>query len=78
MQHSDLKLRHVRVQRRRFQRLRDGVAGFNGIDNLVDPQSRRAITRVGLLVICLLYGFVQCFLFFFAQLFATAFQLAES
>jgi hypothetical protein len=75
LQHSYFELCYIRIQRGRLQGLCDGVTGLDRVDDLVDPQTRCAVTRVGLLVVGALGRFVQFFLFFLAQLGAAALEL---
>src|SRR5438105_3468694 len=77
LQHSHLEFWHIWVQRCRLQCLHDRIAGLDGINNFVDPQPRRSITRIGLLVVGTLYRLEQFFLVFLAQDFAAAFQLLD-
>src|SRR5271170_6093091 len=51
LQHAHLELRYVRVQRGRFQSLRDRIACFDRIDDFVDPQPGRTVSRIGLFVV---------------------------
>ena len=51
LQHANFKLWHVRIESRSFECLSDCISSLNRIDNLVDPQSRSPVTRIGLLVI---------------------------
>src|SRR3982074_1198255 len=49
LQHSYFELPNVRIQGRGLERLRNGLASFHGINNLVNPQASRAVAWVGLL-----------------------------
>ena len=51
LQHSYLKFWHIRIQRRRFERLRDGLPRFHGIDDFVDLEASGAVAGVGLLFV---------------------------
>src|SRR5664280_285535 len=77
LQHANTELRHFGVQSRRFQRCDYRLARFRRIDDLVDPQPRRPVARVGLLVVGRLDFVEQLLLVFFAQLLAAALQLFD-
>src|SRR5688572_26768531 len=54
LEHSDAKLRHLGIQVCRLQRGDDGCARLGGVYDLVYPQPRGTVARVGLLVVLLL------------------------
>src|SRR5208337_825946 len=62
---------------RRFQRLRNGLARFHRVNDLIDPKTRGAVARVSLLVVGLLRRIEKLVSLFVAQLLAAALQLLD-
>src|SRR5664279_4183824 len=77
LQNSHTELRHFRIQRGRFQRDRDCLASVRRINDLVDPQPRRTVPRIHLLIVGSLYFVIQLLAIVLAQLLAAAFQLLD-
>src|SRR5215471_6258014 len=55
LQHAHFKFFHLRIQVGCFQGYDQGLPGFHGIDDLVQPQAGSAVTGVGLVIVSLFY-----------------------